>query len=176
MELTNRIEDLLNPIAEEHGLNIVRIHFGGEGRHRSLQIMLERLDDTPISVEECGRFSREASALLDVEDWIDDTYNLEVSSAGMERPLIKRQDFEKYVGRMAKVEMDHTVDGQKRFKGTLKGLNDNDEILLEREDTSAMVELPFNDLHRAKLIVTDAMIKQAQREAKEKEKLQKQAD
>ena len=170
MELKDRIEELLQPVASENGLNIVRIHFGGEGRHRGLQIMLERNDDTPISVQECSEFSREASALLDVEDWIDGTYNLEVSSAGMERPLIKKQDFERFKGRMAKIDMDNAVEGQKRFKGTLKGMNEDDEILLQREDTGADIELPFGQLHRARLVVTDAMFLKAQREAKEKSK------
>lgn len=173
MDLTQRIETLLAPIAAERDLNIVLIRFGGEGRHRALQILLERLDDTPISVQECGNFSREASALLDVEDWIDDAYNLEVSSAGMERPLIKLEDFKRFEGRVAKVEIDDLIDGQKRFKGILKGVSDNDEILLEREDTGAMVELPHSSLHRAKLVVTDAMIKEAQRKSKEKRKASK---
>lgn len=173
MELINKIEDLLQPIAEERGLNIVLIRFGGEGRNRTLQIMLERLDDTPISVQECGDFSREASALLDVEDWIGDAYNLEVSSAGMDRPLVKLNDFKKYEGRSAKVELHDLVDGQKRFKGILKGINNNDEIILEREDTRETVELPYDSLHRAKLVVTDAMILEAKRKSKEKQKASK---
>ena len=170
MELLDRIEKLLAPVANENGLNIVRIVFGGEGRHRSLQIMLEREDEVPVSVQECSDFSREASALLDVEDWIDGTYNLEVSSAGMERPLIKLKDFERFKGRLAKIEMDNAVEGQRRFKGKLLGVNDKDEIMLEREDTGSEVELPFAQMHRAKLIVTEAMFLKAQREAKERNK------
>mgnify|MGYP000047081497 CR=1 FL=1 len=173
MELQDRIENLLAPIAEEHGLNIVRIRFGGEGRQRTLQIMVERLDDEPVDLAECGSFSREASALLDVEDWIDDAYNLEVSSAGMERPLIKLEDFDRFKGRTAKIDLHDLVDGQKRFKGILKGVSDNDEILLEREDTKDMIELPFTSLHRAKLVVTDAMINEAKRKSKEKNKASK---
>ena len=166
MELTHRIEELLAPAADEMGLEIVRVHFGGEGRARALQIMAERQDGEPLSLADCSDLSKTASTLLDVEDWIEGQYNLEVSSPGMERPLIKAQDFERFTDRMAKVELDTPVNGRKRFKGTLKGMDKDRNIILITEDSNEEVLLPYQDVYKARLVVTHGMIEEAKRKAK----------
>jgi ribosome maturation factor RimP len=168
MELLDNIENMLEPALSDMGYAIVRLHFGGEGRQRTLQIMAERLDEAPLSVGDCSEISKTASALMDVEDLIDGKYNLEVSSAGMERPLIKLADFERFKGRAAKIELDELIEGQRRFKGTLKGIDADDNILMHVEKDGSDVALPFSALLKAKLIVTEQMIKDATRKAKQK--------
>lgn len=167
MELLNKIDALLAPALDEMGYTIVRLHFGGEGRYRALQIMAERKDEQPLSVGDCSEISRTASALLDVEDWISGKYNLEVSSPGLERPLVRLEDYTRFEGRAAKVELEETIDGQKRFKGTLKGIDEDENILMHIDKDDTDVALPFRAVAKAKLIVTDEMIQDAKRRAKQ---------
>lgn len=168
MELIRRIEAILTPAAEEMGLELVRIRFGGEGRTRALQIMAERKDETPLTLGNCSELSKTASALLDVEDIIDGQYNLEVSSPGLERPLVKLKDFERFKGRDAKIELDEPVDDRKRFKGTLEGIDEDNQILLQMEETGETVALPFAALFKAKLILTDDPLKSSKQKKPKK--------
>jgi len=155
----DRIRTMVEPSLEAMGYRVVRIAFTG-GRRATLQIMAERRDDKPMTVEDCADISRQISALLDVEDPIQTQYTLEVSSPGIDRPLVSREDFVRFTGFEAKVELNRPVDGQKRFRGRLLGLAADDvHLALEGRE----VALPFADIARAKLMLTDDLIAAAQR-------------
>ncbi len=149
--------ELLDPVAESQGLAIVRLRLMG-GRMRLLQIMAER-PDGEIAIEECARLSRAVSAVLDAADPINGEYTLEVSSPGVDRPLTRLADFETYEGLEAKLETDRLVEGRKRFKGELAGIEgDNVAINLEGE-VEATALIPFAWLAEAKLTLSDAVLK-----------------
>jgi ribosome maturation factor RimP len=152
---TDRIERMLAPSVEALGYRIVRIQLSG--RHRPvLQLMAEREDDQPMSVEDCARISRSVSALLDVEDPITGTYTLEVSSPGIDRPLVRAADFERFSGFVAKLETKVAVAGRRRFTGKLAGLTDGETVRLI-EDTGE-IELPLSNIQKARLVMTDELL------------------
>ena len=148
------IEALIAPSLEAMGYDIVRVLLSGSG-NRVLQIMAERRSDGGMSIEDCEAVSRAVSAILDVEDPIGGSYNLEVSSAGIDRPLTRLKDFERFAGHQARLEMQISVDGRRRFSGRLLGVSGG-EILLATD--TGEVHLAFNDLAKAKLILTDELI------------------
>jgi ribosome maturation factor RimP len=117
--------------------------------------MAERPDGT-MTVEDCAELSRAVSAILDVEDPIRGEYNLEVSSPGIDRPLVRERDFEKYTGFEAKVEMATPIAGQRRFRGVIDGL-DQGQVVLNAQQ--GQVQLPFEGIEHAKLVLTEALIK-----------------
>lgn len=155
-ELERRIEGIVSPAAEGLGYELVRVMLSGGGRDGRLQIMAERRDGAAMTVDDCERLSRTVSALLDVEDPIASAYTLEVSSPGIDRPLVRRKDWERWTGHVARVEMSEPLDGRKRFKGVLLGLDGEDVRL--RLDDGAEVRLPLARVARAKLVLTDALI------------------
>jgi ribosome maturation factor RimP len=152
--IARTIERLITPSVEDLGFSIVRVQIMGQKEMR-LQVMIERKDLNPMHVDDCAKVSRAISAILDVEDPIRDSYDLEVSSPGMDRPLTRREDFERFAGFEAKVELEQPIDGRKRYRGTILGLED-DHVRLAGEDTEW--QLPYEDIGRAKLIVTDEML------------------
>ncbi|WP_255468875.1 ribosome maturation factor RimP [Reyranella sp. CPCC 100927] len=158
-ELERRIEGIIGPAAEGLGYELVRVMLAGGGRDGRLQIMAERVDGAAMTVDDCERLSRTVSAILDVEDPIDGAYTLEVSSPGIDRPLVRRKDWERWIGHLARVELDEPLDGRKRFKGVLMGL-DGENARLRLED-GAEVQLPLPRVSRAKLVLTDALIAEA---------------
>lgn len=163
--LMKKIEAAISPMAETMGFEIVRVLMVGVGSGRpTLQIMAEKPDGTML-LDDCSRLSQAVSAILDVEDIVDEAYVLEVSSPGIDRPLTRLKDFDRYKGFEARVELDAPVGGQKKFKGVLRGLSGED-IQLETE-TGAMVSLPFAAVVKAKLLLTDALIEHAQKTAKD---------
>ncbi|NYZ13115.1 ribosome maturation factor RimP [Azospirillum sp. RWY-5-1] len=155
MDATGRIEQIIAPSIESMGYEIVRVQMTGAQRP-VLQIMAERTDGGPMTVEDCADISRSVSALLDVEDPIASAYTLEVSSPGIDRPLTRRRDFERFAGFEAKLETRMAIDGRKRFKGRLKGLED-DDVLIDTEQGPARV--PMETIQRAKLVLTDELIR-----------------
>jgi len=150
-----KIEGLLAPALEALGYGIVRVQFSG-GRKATLQIMAERQDGVAMSVEDCATISRAASALLDVEDPIPGAYDLEVSSPGIDRPLTRRQDFARFAGFEAKLETDRMLEGRKRFRGRLLGLDDDGVIRVRDGETEYAV--PFEAITKAKLVLTDELL------------------
>jgi ribosome maturation factor RimP len=157
-----KIIELLDPVAEALGLNIVRLRVTG-GQRRRLQIMAERPSDHEIAIEECTKLSRAVSEVLDAADPIPGEYMLEVSSPGIDRPLTRFEDFTTFEGLEARVELDRLVENRKRFKGTLAGVDgDNVAIDLEDEDETALV--PFAWISDAKLVLTDALMKRGAEE------------
>lgn len=152
------IETLVTPTLQAEGFDIVRVLFSGDRRPK-LQIMVERRDGRAVGVDDCALASRLVSAVLDVEDPVSGSYVLEVSSPGIDRPLTRLQDFERFAGFEARVELRAPVDGKRRFRGRLRGV-EQDRIRLETEQER--VELSFDDIQKAKLVLTDELIAASQ--------------
>jgi len=150
-----RIARLIGPPLEAMGFSLVRVRYGG-GRRPILQIMAERADGT-MTVADCADVSRAVSAVLDVEDPIPGEYMLEVSSPGIDRPLTRLIDFERFKGFEARIEMSLPQDGRKRFRGRLLGLAEGEEVQLADADGSTVL-LPFHAIADAKLVLTDDLI------------------
>lgn len=156
------VRQLIEPSIEEAGYDLVRVEImRGDGE--TLQIMIERQDLAPITVEDCARVSRRLSAILDVEDPLPGRYTLEVSSPGLDRPLVRFEDYERFAGFEARIEMARPLDGQKRFRGRIRGAEDG---LVQIECDGAAAAIPFSGIRRASLVVTDDLIEAAAREAK----------
>jgi len=155
MEVTGRIEQIVAPSIEAMGFEVVRVRVTGDERP-ILQIMAERVDRSPMTVEDCAELSRSISALLDVEDPISGAYTLEISSPGIDRPLTRPSDFTRFAGFEARLESRVAVDGRKRFKGILKGV-ENDTVVLETEEGAARI--PLDAVQKAKLVLTDDLIR-----------------
>ena len=150
----HKVEAMITPAIESMGYDLVRVLITGT-KDVTLQIMAERKDGAEMDVEDCAAISREISAILDVEDPISETYSLEVSSPGLDRPLVRQLDFERYAGFDIKLEMDRPIDGRKKYKGQLLGIKDN---LVELASGADKVLLPFDDIRQAKLILTDQLL------------------
>ena len=157
MDATGRIEQIIAPSVEDMGYELVRVLLLG-GQRPTLQIMAERADGAPMTVEDCADISRSVSALLDVEDPIAGAYTLEVSSPGLDRPLTRLKDFERFAGFTAKLETRLAVDGRKRFKGTVKGV-EGEDVILDTDVGPARVA--FDNVLRAKLVITDDLLRAA---------------
>jgi len=161
-----KLLEQFDPIAEELGLDIVRVRLMGSNRPggaRRLQIMAERKSDGDINVNQCARLSRAVSTYLEEADPIEGEFMLEVSSPGIDRPLTRLKDFETFEGYEARIELDRLAEGRKRFRGTLAGIEakENEEPLvaidLEGEEDTAMI--PFAWVIEAKLVLTDELLK-----------------
>jgi len=150
--------EILDPVAEAAGYEIVRLRLMSGTRSRRLQIMAEDAHGE-MNVDDCARLSRAVSEVMDAADPIDGDYLLEVSSPGVDRPLTRLKDFETYEGLSARMELDRLADGRKRFKGELAGVEgDMVAINLEDEDTETVL-IPFSWIVEAKLILTDDLMK-----------------
>lgn len=153
--LTRKLIHLLEPCVTPLGYELVRVVYVPADKRATLQIMIDRLDGETITVTDCTKASRSISALLEVEDPIENAYILEVSSPGIDRPLMKLKDFERFKGFQARVEMSEPINNRKRFQGNLLGVNgDLIQILVE----GVQCELPFSLVKKAKLLLTDELI------------------
>ncbi len=163
--IDRRLAEIVQPVIEGLGFELVRIRLMG-GKIHTLQIMADR-PEGGIVVEDCATISTAVSAVLDVEDPLEDEYVLEVSSPGIDRPLTRLKDFEMWEGYEARIETTELIDGRRRFKGMLAGA-DGDEVLIEIEDQGALVTigLQFDWLSDAKLILTDDLIAEMLRQRK----------
>jgi ribosome maturation factor RimP len=157
-DLERRIAALVAPTIEGLGYELVRVLMAG-GRDGRLQIMAERLDGAAMSVEDCAAISRSLSAVLDVEDPIPHAYELEVSSPGIDRPLTRRKDWTRWAGHLARVELSEAVEGRRRVKGVILGLDG--ELARLRLEEGAEIAIPLASVHRAKLVLTDALIEES---------------
>jgi ribosome maturation factor RimP len=163
--IDRRLADIVQPVIEGMGFELVRLRLMG-GKTRVLQIMADR-PDGGIGVDECGEISTAVSAVLDVEDPVEENYILEVSSPGIDRPLTRLKDFETWKGWEARVETSELIDGRRRFKGDLAGV-EGEEVLITLEESGEEVTigLRFDWLSDAKLILTDALIAEMLRQKK----------
>lgn len=159
--IDRRLAEILQPVIEGLGFELVRIRLMG-GKTHVLQIMAER-PEGGIEVDDCARISTAVSAVMDVEDPIDDNYTLEVSSPGIDRPLTRLKDFDTWEGYEAKLETDELIDGRRRFKGALRGTED-DEVLIEIAEGT--IGLKFDWLTDAKLVLSDELIREMLRQRK----------
>jgi ribosome maturation factor RimP len=157
-ELLRRIEDIVAPTIVGMGYEVVRVAMSRGG---TLQIMVEPADGRAMDVEDCATLSRALSAVLDVEDPIPSTYTLEVSSPGIDRPLTREKDYARWVGHIARVETVQPIEGRRRFKGTLLGLEDGTVKL--RLDDGQEARLPLASVAKAKLELTDALLDEHRR-------------
>ena len=160
---TNRIAQTIEPSLEAMGYRLVRVVITS-GRRATLQVMAERLDDQPMTVDDCAQISHSVSALLDVADPIPGAYMLEISSPGIDRPLVRTEDYDRFTGFEAKIELARPIDGRKRFRGRLLGTS-RGNVRLATETGEA--ELPLDAVGRAKLVLTDDLIVGAPRDASE---------
>lgn len=158
-ELLRRIEDIVSPTVVGMGYEVVRVSMSRGGG--TLQIMIEPADGRPMDVEDCATLSRALSAVLDVEDPIPSAYTLEVSSPGIDRPLTREKDYVRWVGHVARMETTQPIEGRRRFKGTLLGL-ENGTIRI-RLDDGKEADVPLAVVSRAKLELTDALLDEHRR-------------
>jgi ribosome maturation factor RimP len=159
--IDRRMAEILTPVIEGMGFEVVRIRLMG-GKTKTLQVMAER-PEGGIEVDECAEISGAISAVLDVEDPLEDAYTLEVSSPGIDRPLTRLKDFETFEGYEAKIETTEMIDGRRRFKGILAGV-EGDEILINIEEGT--LGLHYDWLSDAKLVLTDDLIREMLRQRK----------
>ena len=150
-----KLAELLNPILEDLGFEMVRVRLSS-GDPSTLQIMADRLDG-PIGVDELAEINTSVGTILDVEDPIPENYTLEFSSPGIDRPLTRKKDFASFQGFEAKVETTELIDGRRRFRGVLAGVN-NDEVLINLEEGT--IGLKFTWLSEARLVLSDDLIKE----------------
>lgn len=155
-----QVERLIAPSAEAMGYALVQVRFIGGSSRPTLQIMAERTDGAEMTVDDCADLSRAVSALLDVEDPVPGAYRLEVSSPGIDRPLVRLEDYQRFAGQEARIETERLIDGRKRFKGKLLGVDDG-RVRLSLSDTGAEAEIPLADVTKAKLVLTDELIAQS---------------
>jgi len=164
--LPARIAAIVEPALEDRGFRLVRVAISGrEGK--TVQVMAERPDGT-MTIEDCEAISREVSALLDVHDSVVGAYRLEVSSPGIDRPLVRASDFEDWAGHEAKIELKEPIEGRKRFRGRLKGF-EGGEVRIEvdlGEGGRQVIGLPVGLIAEAKLLLTEDLIREALRRAK----------
>lgn len=155
--IDQRLAEIVTPVIEGLGFELVRLRLMA-GKTRTLQIMADR-PDGGIEVQDCADISTAVSAVLDVDDPLEDAYTLEVSSPGIDRPLTRLKDFANWEGYEARIETTELIDGRRRFKGVLAGVEDN-EVLIEIEEGSETltIGLQFDWLSDAKLILTDDLI------------------
>lgn len=166
-----RVSAVAGPVLEGMGYRLVRIRISGEAGC-TVQIMAERPDGS-MQLEDCEVISRALSPVLDVADPIDRAYRLEISSPGIDRPLVRRSDFERYSGYLVKIEMAVAHEGRKRFRGTL-GAVEGDRVHLRRDDAKANddvdVLLTMEDIGEARLVLTDELIAESMRRGKAEER------
>lgn len=151
---TNEIAQMIEPSLAAMGYRLVRVVVTS-GRRATLQVMAERIDDAPMTVDDCALISRSVSALLDVADPIADAYLLEISSPGIDRPLVRPEDYDRFSGFEARIELTEPFAGRKRFRGRLLGTADG-EVRLATEAGEA--RLPLASVARARLVLTDDLI------------------
>jgi ribosome maturation factor RimP len=154
MQIKHDLQKMLKPVIEDLGFEIVRIALMGE-KDKTLQIMIERKDREVITVDDCADASYAVSAILDVEDPIKENYSLEVSSPGIDRPLVKLENFERFVGFVAKIETKRLVNDRKRFKGTITSV-EGENIKIDVDGTE--FEIPHSTISKAKLVLTDELL------------------
>ena len=156
MERLTWLEDQIAPTLEAMGFEVVRVAITGEGGRRALQVMADRMDGNQIDIEDCTSISTTLSEMFEAEDPITGTYNLEVSSAGIDRPLTRPKDFTAFAGYEAKVQTRRPIDGRKKFRGILDGLSPEESIKMTVD--GEQITLPLAEVSRAQLVLTDDLI------------------
>jgi ribosome maturation factor RimP len=163
--LSARVAAIAEPVIEQLGYRLVRVKVSAADGC-TVQIMAERPDGTMV-VEDCETVSRALSPVLDMADPIDKAYRLEISSPGIDRPLVRKSDFDRYAGHLVKIETEIPIDGRKRFRGLLLGTEgEAARIRGDEEDAGSEILLPIGEMSDAKLVLTDELVTQALRREK----------
>lgn len=142
------LETLFGPVIESMGYELVGVEFQLNGNHGTLRVFIDR--EQGVSLDDCATISQQVSAILDVEDPIQQAYDLEISSPGLDRPLFKLEDYLRFSGQTVKVKLLSGLEGRKNFKGALLGVNESNEVLVEVDGTE--FKLPFTDIAKANLV------------------------
>lgn len=168
--LEAELASLAEPVLQDLGFRLVRVKISGRDG-KTVQIMAERPDGT-INIDDCESISRQLSPLLDVNDIVSGAYRLEVSSPGIDRPLVRPSDFEDWAGHEAKIELNEPVEGRKRFRGELEGFEDGEvRIKVEIKDVGeSVIGIPVALVQEAHLVLTDELVREALARAKAKGK------
>jgi ribosome maturation factor RimP len=167
--LAAEVATVVEPVLADLGFRLVRVKIQGDGRDRVVQLMAERPDGS-ITVDDCETISKGISPVLDVADPIPGAYRLEVSSPGIDRPLVRPSDFEDWSGHEVKIELKEPIDGRRRFKGVLEGFEDG-EVRIETDTGEHGLQhlgLPVHLISDAKLVLTDELVREALQRAKER--------
>lgn len=162
-----QIAEIIEPSIADLGYRLVRVQLMGRDDKQTVQIMAER-EDGEFTIEDCETISRQVSPLMDAFDRIDEAYQLEVSSAGIDRPLVRRSDFEDWAGYEAKVELKELLDGRRRFRGTIEGFTDGEvrlEVDLDQLGQQTL-GLPVGIIESARLVLTDELVRESLRRSK----------
>lgn len=154
MDPIQRVEKIIEPTLTDMGYELVRVRIFGS-RKPTLQIMADRADGSPMNVDHCADISHAVSALLEVEDPIRDAYTLEVSSPGIDRPLVRPRDYERYTGYEAKIETHGMMNGRRRFQGRILGFS---EGIVRLDAKDGEIDLPIDEIQQAKLVMTDELL------------------
>ena len=164
MDQASLVARLIEPSLESMGYDLVRVQLSGGASDMCLQIMAERLDRAEMNVEDCASISRNISTILDVEDPIAEAYTLEVSSPGMDRPLVRLDDYTRFAGFETRIDTRTAIIDRKRFRGMLVGV-EGEAVLIEVDGET--YEIPFGEILRAKLVLTDELIAASQKAHKQ---------
>lgn len=161
--LAKVIAEIIEPVIEDTGFQLVRVRIIGDEDGLILQIMAENLTNGMLGVDDCSVISRAISPILEVEDPIANEYRLEVSSPGMSRPLVRPIDFDRNAGMDAKIELSNMVDGRKRFRGKIEGFDveaNEIRVFVELDGFSEpqLIGLDFNNIEEARLVINDALL------------------
>ena len=155
MDLEARINAFLDPVLLELGFRLVRVKLETNA-DLTLQLMVEPEDKTRMTIDGCAFISKSVSVILDAEAWMPENYSLEVSSPGLDRPLVSKEDFRRFVGFEVKVELTELQGGQKRFRGKLMGIqNESVKIITNSKE----YVLPYSKILKSKLVITDQLLK-----------------
>lgn len=149
------LEDMLEPVVDGMGYELVRVLTIG-AKNPTLQVMIDRKDGKEVTVDDCAEVSRRLSDVLDEKDPIESQYSLEVSSPGIDRPLTKPEHFARFSGYEAKIETSTVIEGRKRFKGRISGIDDKNNIAFEMDGTEYVI--PFDEVAKAKILITDELL------------------
>lgn len=150
MSIEQRVENIITSALLHKGFRVVRVQLQGSKR-KTLQVMIESIMDKEITIDDCALASRTISVLLDVDDPIHEAYTLEVSSPGIDRPLVKKEDFERFAGSLVKIELKTPYEGHLRFQGFLQGI-EGEMVKIELDTEKKVAELTLSDIKKAKLI------------------------
>lgn len=157
--IETKVASLIADDLSAMGYDLVRVEQMGGGRYITLQVMAERADGNAMTVDDCVKISHAASEKLDTDETMTDRYTLEVSSPGIDRPLVRLKDFERFTGHIARIELEAPQDGQKRFQGSIVRISGNGpEAEIEFSTDRGTVSVPMNSIARAKLVLTDALL------------------
>ncbi len=150
-----KVMDIVRPVVEDLGFRLVWVRVANENRGQTVQITAENPDTGKLGIDDCTLISRSVSAVLDVEDPIEGSYMLEVSSPGIDRTLYTERDYRDFIGFEAKVELDTAIDGQRRYRGVIRDASEG-RVVLNNENKD--FELPINEVRKARLVLTDDLI------------------